>query len=189
MTDRSFANLENLLSLIHGSNGMYGDNFTVFGQCILQWVEMYPWNSQGDVETVYKLIQSLFKERNVRQELNEKLGSVREKLEARLLEQRPPDYSSEVIRIHKGRLIIDATSKVPNIKEAREATERYVFGTALKMSGGNISAASRLTGLTKNEGHYLNKLLLGHPGRRPRAKKAESTKTKPPRKRPRSKRK
>jgi tetratricopeptide (TPR) repeat protein len=87
---------------------------------------------------------------------------------------------------HDGQLIMDARLGWPDLKAAREAAERYWLERALAETGGNVSAASRLLGLTRNEGHYLNHLVLrGEPARPSRSKNPDAPSTKT-RRRPRA---
>ena len=66
-------------------------------------------------------------------------------------------------------------SGTPDLKAARETTERYWFERALAKTGGNVMAASRLLGLTRNEGHYLYHLAVkGVPARPSRAKNPDA---------------
>ncbi len=86
-----------------------------------------------------------------------------------------------------GRLVMDARLGWPDLRAAREATERYWFERALAETGGNISAASRLLGLTRNEGHYLHRLIVkGEPARPSRGKDPSAP---PSRRRPPARRK
>jgi hypothetical protein len=86
-----------------------------------------------------------------------------------------------------GQLIMDSRLGWPDLKSARETTERYWLERALAETNGNVSAASRLLGLTRNEGHYLYHLVLkGEPARPSRSKNPDAP-TKGARRRPRIK--
>jgi tetratricopeptide (TPR) repeat protein len=86
-----------------------------------------------------------------------------------------------------GQLIMDSRLGWPDLKAAREATERYWLERALAETNGNVSAASRLLGLTRNEGHYLYHLVLrGEPARPSRSKNPDAL-AKGARRRPRTK--
>ncbi len=78
----------------------------------------------------------------------------------------------------EGQLLMDSRLGWPDLKAAREATERYWLERALAETNGNVSAASRLLGLTRNEGHYLYHLVLkGKPARPSRSKNPDATET------------
>ncbi|MGB5036212.1 MAG: tetratricopeptide repeat protein [Blastocatellia bacterium] len=85
-----------------------------------------------------------------------------------------------------GQLIMDARFGWPDIKSAREAAERYWFERALVETDGNVSAASRLLGLTRNEGHYLYKLVVKGEPARPSRSRTPNAPGSGPRRRPRS---
>jgi tetratricopeptide (TPR) repeat protein len=87
-----------------------------------------------------------------------------------------------------GQLIMDARLGWPDLKAAREATERYWLERALAETNGNVSAASRLLGLTRNEGHYLYHLVLKNEPARPSRSKNPDAPAKGARRRPRMKR-
>jgi hypothetical protein len=85
-----------------------------------------------------------------------------------------------------GQLVMDARFGWPDIKAAREATERYWLERALLETDGNVSAASRLLGLSRNEGHYMHKLVVkGEPARPSRSKTLNAPESSP-RRRPRT---
>jgi tetratricopeptide (TPR) repeat protein len=86
----------------------------------------------------------------------------------------------------EGQLIMDARFGWPDIKAAREAAERYWFERALAVTDGNVSAASRLLGLTRNEGHYLYKLVVKGVPARPSRSKTPNAPESGPRRRPRT---
>lgn len=99
------------------------------------------------------------------------------------------DLRSGAVRISdEGQLIMDSQLGWPNLKAVRVTVERYWFERALVETDGNVSAASRLLGLTRNEGHYLHRLVVkGEPARRSRSKTPNAPGS-GPRRRPRTQR-
>ena len=81
------------------------------------------------------------------------------------------------------RLVMDARSGWADLKSAREATELYWFKRALDETDGNISAASRLLGLTRNEGYYLHRLVIVGEPARPSRRKGSGAPAQPERRR------
>jgi tetratricopeptide (TPR) repeat protein len=76
----------------------------------------------------------------------------------------------------EGQFVMDYRLGWPDLKSAREAAERYWFEHALAETDGNITAAGRLLGLTKNEALYLFHLVVrGEPPRPSRSKNPDAT--------------
>lgn len=95
------------------------------------------------------------------------------------------DIGSLAVRITpEGHLLMDPQGGWPNLRAAREATERYWFERALTATNGNVSAAARLLGLTRNEAHTLYRMLVKGEPARPTRKKGSDAAAKRPRRRP-----
>jgi tetratricopeptide (TPR) repeat protein len=75
----------------------------------------------------------------------------------------------------EGQFLMDYRLGWPDLKAAREAAERYWLEHALAETDGNITAAGRLLGLTKNEALYLYHLVVkGEPPRPSRSKNPDA---------------
>ncbi|MCC6742683.1 MAG: tetratricopeptide repeat protein [Acidobacteria bacterium] len=80
------------------------------------------------------------------------------------------DLERVPIRIDGDSLIIDSRLGFPNLKDAREAVERFLFDRSMRETGGNASAAGRLIGASPFQMHCLGRALQGlptRPGRNP----------------------
>ncbi len=99
------------------------------------------------------------------------------------------DLRSGAVRISDdGQLIMDSQLGWPNLKLVRETVERYWFERALAETDGNVSAASRLLGLTRNEGHHLHRVVVKGEPARPSRSKSKNAPADVPRRRPRTRR-
>jgi tetratricopeptide (TPR) repeat protein len=71
------------------------------------------------------------------------------------LSRAPIRFESEVT------LVIDTSTAMPHLKQAREAVERFLYERAMSLTKGNASAAGRLLGASPFQMHCLGRVLRG----------------------------
>ena len=155
----------NVANLFASSDMMHGADFEPFGKTFIHLLKISPGSDRLQINNNFDLVDYMFRLRNASDKLLKELRSLREDMLARF----PKTEPAQPIRQEDGCLIIDARGSYPNLAEAHDALDRYVFMRALEECDGNVTRASELLGIARNIGHALNRQMQGLPVRASRA--------------------
>ncbi len=155
----------NFANLFASSDKMHGNDFEPFAEVFIYLLKISPGSDRLQIDNNFALAEGMFRLRHANDKRLKELQSLRDEMLGRL----PKADPAQPIRQEDGCLIIDARGVYPNLAEAHDALDRYVFLRALEECDGNVTKTSELLGISRNIGHALNRQMQGLPVRASRA--------------------